>query len=81
MKTIGISKGEARASPFVFLSFCLFVFFAPIGRATANGGFYGITFTVKKKQEVVLGFQVDLTAGSPTQEFRADEVKLLNYGN
>jgi hypothetical protein len=55
--------------------------FAPIGRATANGGFYGITFTVKKKQEVVLGFQVDLTAGSPTQEFRADEVKLLNYGN
>jgi hypothetical protein len=29
----------------------------------------------------VLGFQVDLTAGSPTQEFRADEVKLLNYGN
>ena len=53
--------------------------FAPIGRATANGGFYGITFTVKKKQEVVLGFQVDLTAGSPTQEFRADEVKLLNF--
>ena len=53
--------------------------FAPIGRATADGGFYGITFTVKKKQEVVLGFQVDLTAGSPTQEFRADEVKLLNF--
>ena len=53
--------------------------FAPIGRASANSGFYGITFTVKKKQEVVLGFQVDLAKGAPTQEFRAEEVQLLKY--
>ena len=35
---------------------------------------------LKKKQEVVLGFQADLTKGSATQEFRASEVELLYYG-
>jgi hypothetical protein len=34
---------------------------------------------VKKKQQVTLGFQADLTKGSATQEFRASEVMLLKY--
>ena len=54
--------------------------FARLNSATTNGNFYGITFVVKKKQEVVLGFQADLTKGSATQEFRASEVELLCYG-
>lgn len=53
--------------------------FASISKGKADGTFYGVTFTVKKKQEVVLGFQADLTKGGPTQEFRADEVRLLKY--
>lgn len=53
--------------------------FAPLNRAAANGEFYGITFTVKKKQEVTIGFQANLAKGSATQEFRASEVILLKY--
>jgi hypothetical protein len=53
--------------------------FASINKAAAGNGLYGITFTVKKKQQVTLGFQADLTKGSATQEFRASEVMLLKY--
>ena len=53
--------------------------FAPLNKATANSGFYGITFTLDKKQDVTLGFQVDLTKGGATQEFRADEVRLFKF--
>ena len=50
-----------------------------LSQAATDGKFYGVHFTIKKKQEVMLGFQVNLMKGSDTQEFRADEVKLLNF--
>src|SRR5574344_1504079 len=50
-----------------------------INKSTTTGGFNGIYFTIDEPQDVVLGFQADLT-GSSTQEFRADAVKLLYYG-
>lgn len=50
-----------------------------INRAKTDGSFHGITFTLDTEQDVVLGFQANLTGGS-TQEFRADAVKLLYYG-
>ena len=53
---------------------------ARLNKGATNGSFYGIYFTLKEQQEVVLGFQVNLLEGSSTQEFRADDVKLLYYG-
>lgn len=47
--------------------------------ASADGKFYGISFTLDKAQTVTLGFQADLSVGSRTQEFRAEKVKLLQY--
>ena len=38
---------------------------------------YSITFTLDRTSEVCLGWQVDLTMGSPTKEFRASTVKLV----
>ena len=43
--------------------------------------YYGIEFTLDEEQEVILGWQVDLTRGSGTQEFRAERLKLVNRGN
>lgn len=54
--------------------------YARLNKAVKSGPFYGIYFTLEKEQDVILGFQVDLLDGSSTQEFRADEVKLLYYG-
>ena len=51
-----------------------------LNQAANDGKFYGVYFTIKKKQEVTLGFQANLKKGSHTQEFRADEVALLYYG-
>lgn len=45
-----------------------------------TGGFYGINFTIKEEQDVVLAFQADLTTATQ-QEFRIQDVKLLYYGN
>lgn len=53
--------------------------YAPINQATISTDFYGIYFTLNEAADVVLGFQVDLTE-SNTQEFRAQAVKLLYYG-
>ena len=43
--------------------------------------FYGLYFTITEEQDVILGFQANLTEGSSTQEFRARSVKLLSYGD
>jgi alpha-L-fucosidase len=50
-----------------------------INKSTTTGSFNGIYFTIDQPQDVILGFQADLTSNS-TQEFRADAVKLLYYG-
>ena len=41
---------------------------------------YGLFFTLDKEQDVLLGFQANLSEGSATQEFRAKRVQLLYYG-
>ena len=53
---------------------------ALLGGATMNGDYYGISFTLTKPQEVILGFQIDLKNGSATKEMRAETIKLLYYG-
>ena len=50
-----------------------------INKSATTGSFNGIYFTIDRPQDVILGFQADLT-GNSTQEFRADAVKLLYYG-
>lgn len=46
----------------------------PIGSMT------GLTFILDEEQDVILGFQANLSAGASQQEFRAKEVRLLYYG-
>jgi alpha-L-fucosidase len=45
-----------------------------------DGLFWGISFSIEKEQDVILGFQANLDNGSNEQEFRAQEIKLLYYG-
>ena len=40
---------------------------------------YGITFTIREPQDIILGFQADLTLGYTQQEFRVKDVQLLKY--
>ena len=49
-----------------------------LNRTATDGKFHGIYFTVKRTQTITLGFQANLKKGSHTQEFRADEVKLIS---
>ena len=42
-----------------------------------DGAFYGIEFTIDEEQEIILGFQADLTRGSNQQEIRVQAVKLI----
>ena len=42
-----------------------------------NGTFYGIEFTIDEEQDVILGFQGDLTRGSNQQEIRVQAVSLI----
>ena len=44
-----------------------------------NGKWYGINFYLPEEQDVVLGFEADLT-GAENGEFRVQEIKLLSYG-
>ncbi len=46
-----------------------------------TGKLFGITFYLPEEQDVVLGFQADLSYGATQQEFRVKEVRLLSYGN
>ena len=41
-----------------------------------NKTIYGLKFEIESEQEVYIGFQIDLTAGSSTQEIRAERVAL-----
>ncbi len=52
----------------------------PINKASDNDGLtHGLYFTLTEAQDVVLGFQMDLTAGNSCQEFRAKSVVLYSY--
>ena len=44
------------------------------------GKWFGLNFSIEEEQDVVLGWQADLSSGATEQEFRVKEVKLLNYG-
>ncbi|MCF0198646.1 MAG: alpha-L-fucosidase, partial [Bacteroidaceae bacterium] len=44
-----------------------------------NKTWWGITFIIKEEQDVTLGFQADLMAGSATQEFRVTKLELRRY--
>ncbi|MBQ9362824.1 MAG: alpha-L-fucosidase [Bacteroidaceae bacterium] len=46
-----------------------------------NTTFRGIYFELDEPQDVLLGFQADLSSGAGEQEFRASKVKLVRYGN
>ena len=52
--------------------------FAQLNNAE-KGKWYGINFYLPEEQDVVLGFEADLT-GVSDREFRTQEVKLLSYG-
>ena len=43
-----------------------------------NSNYYGVEFYLDAAQEIYLGWQVDLTSGSTTSEFRAQSVELLD---
>ena len=45
-----------------------------------NTTYRGIYFELPEPQEVLLGFQADLSAGSGEQEFRASKVMLVRFG-
>ena len=54
----------------------------PINQATGKDGqFYGLEFTLDSEQTIVLGWQIDLTRGSGTQEFRVQAVRLIQRGS
>ena len=55
--------------------------YEPLSNMAADGTFYGIYFTLDEEQDVLLGFQADLTEGSGTQEFRVQQVVLYRYGS
>lgn len=46
----------------------------------SEGKWFGLNFYIDEEQDVVLGWQADLTSGATEQEFRVKEVKLLGYG-
>ncbi len=45
-----------------------------------NSTFRGIYFELEQPQDVILGFQADLSGGAAEQEFRASKVKLVRFG-
>jgi alpha-L-fucosidase len=51
----------------------------PINKVASGGTFTGLNFLIDKEQDVILGFQADLT-GSSEQEFRVQKVILNYYG-
>jgi alpha-L-fucosidase len=52
--------------------------FHPVNKSGEKDGiFYGIEFTLDAEQDIYLGWQVDLTRGSRTQEFRALAIRLI----
>ena len=53
----------------------------PIASATEDLQLCGLWFNVAEDQDVYLGFQVDLSTGSATQEFRAEKVALYRLAD
>lgn len=47
------------------------------GTPERDGTFYGVEFSIDEEQDVYLGWQIDLTRGSGTQEMRVSEVRLF----
>ncbi len=50
----------------------------PLNKCASDGLFYGIEFTLDSEKEIYLGWQMDLTKGSNTQEIRVLSVRLVN---
>ncbi len=51
----------------------------PISQATSGDGkYYGVEFTLEEQQDVYLGWQINLTQGSGTQEMRVERVILVD---
>ena len=50
----------------------------PLGQCTTDGSYYGIDFTLEQETQVYLGWQLDLTRGSSTQEVRVKSVRLIS---
>ena len=55
--------------------------FYSIAEATNNLTLYGLNFTLTEETDLYIGFQMDLTSGSSTQEIRAEEVALYLYND
>lgn len=51
-----------------------------LAEATNNMQWHGLNFTLAEDTDLYIGFQMDLTSGSTTQEIRAEKVKLAYYG-
>ena len=49
----------------------------PLSQANGGNNWYGIEFKLTKRQDVYLGWQIDITKGGTQQEFRAKSVRLL----
>ncbi len=47
-----------------------------IGKAGTDGKLYGLWVSIPKDMDVYVGFQADLSTGSATQEFRAENIAL-----
>lgn len=52
---------------------------SPLRDAAADGGWYGVKFTLPTDSTVCLGWLADFTLGETRQEFRVEEVALLRY--
>lgn len=55
--------------------------FYSIAEATNDMELYGLNFTLNEDADIYIGFQMDLTSGSSTQEIRAEEVVLYQYND
>ena len=55
--------------------------FYSMAEATNNLTLYGLNFTLTEETDLYIGFQMDLTSGSSTQEIRAEEVALYLYND
>ena len=52
-----------------------------LAEATNNMQWHGLNFTLAEDTDLYIGFQMDLTSGSTTQEIRAEEVALYRYSD
>ncbi len=50
-----------------------------LAEATNNMQLYGLNFTLTEDTDLYIGFQMNLTSGSTTQEIRAEEIALYRY--